>query len=53
MVSELKMIYKGSEAAERKGVYYVISDMDHPATKLLQSPFKIRDQSYKQFCVSN
>jgi hypothetical protein len=35
------MIYKGSNAAVRKGVYYVISDEDHPATKLLQSPNKI------------
>ena len=40
-LSELKMIYKGSEAAERNGVDYVISDKDHPATKLLQSPLKI------------
>jgi hypothetical protein len=35
------MIFKGSDAAERKGIYYVISDVDHPATTLLQSPNKL------------
>jgi hypothetical protein len=35
------MKFKGSDAAVRKGVYYVISDLDHPAAKLLQSPLKI------------
>ena len=34
-------MYKGSDAVERKGVFYAISDRDHPATKLMQSPFKI------------
>ena len=38
---ELEMIFKGSDAAVRKGIYYVISDEDHPVTKLLQSPSKI------------
>ena len=37
----MKMIFKGSEAAERIGVYYVISEKDHPAAKLLQMPHKI------------
>ena len=35
------MIFKGSNAAERKGIYYVISDIDHPATTLMQSPNKL------------
>ena len=38
---ELQVIFKGSEVAEREGVYYAISDHDHPATKLMQSPYKI------------
>jgi hypothetical protein len=40
-ILELEMIFKGSDAAERKGIYYVISDVDHPATTLLQSPNKL------------
>ena len=38
---EFEMMFKGSDAVVRKGVYYVISDRDHPAAKLLQSPLKI------------
>jgi hypothetical protein len=37
---EFDLIFKGSDALERKGVYYSISNQDHPVTKLLQSPLK-------------
>ena len=40
-VTDLELMFKGSDAVERKGVYYAISDRDHPSTKLLQSPSKI------------
>jgi hypothetical protein len=40
-ITEFEMIFKGSDAAERKDIYYVISDVDHPATTLLQSPNKL------------
>ena len=26
---------------ERKGAYYTVSDLDHPITKLMQSPYKV------------
>lgn len=35
------MIFKGSDALERRGVFYTISGIDHPITKLMQSPKKI------------
>jgi hypothetical protein len=34
-------MFKGSDAVERRGVYFAINDEDHPATKLMQSPNKI------------
>jgi len=34
------MIFKGSDALERQGAFYAISENDHPVTKLFQSPFK-------------
>ncbi len=34
-------MFKGSDATESTGAFYTISDMDHPITKLLQSPKKI------------
>ena len=37
----LELKYKGSSAAERNGVFYAISDDDHPVTMLLQDPNKI------------
>ena len=39
--SGLELKYKGSDAVERKGVYYAISDRDHPAATLMQIPNKI------------
>ncbi len=38
--SEFDVAFKGSDSVERKGVYFAVSDQDHPVTKLLQSPFK-------------
>jgi hypothetical protein len=34
-------MYKGSDALERKGAFYAISGLDHPITKLMQSPRKV------------
>jgi hypothetical protein len=34
-------MFKGSDALERKGVFYTVSDIDHPITKLMQSPYKV------------
>ena len=39
--SEFEMIFKGSDATERRGVFYAISDEDHPVTQLMQSPKKV------------
>ena len=39
--SEFDVLFKGSDSVERKGVYYTISEKDHPVTKLLQSPYKV------------
>ncbi len=39
--SDFDVIFKGSDSVERRGVYYTISDKDHPVTKLLQSPYKL------------
>jgi hypothetical protein len=41
VISDFEVIFQGSDAVERKGVFYAISDLDHPAAKLLQSPQKI------------
>jgi len=38
--SEFEVIFKGSDALDRNGVFYTISENDHPVTKLLQLPFK-------------
>ena len=38
---EFDVIFKGSDAIERRGAFYAISDLDHPITKLLQSPKKV------------
>ena len=42
---EFDLIFKGSDALERKGAYYTFSDMDHPITKLMQSPYKVPRRS--------
>jgi hypothetical protein len=39
--ADFELMFKGSDAVERRGVYYAINDEDHPATKLMQSPNKI------------
>ena len=39
--SEFELIFKGSDALERKGAFYTISDQDHPITKLMQYPRKV------------
>ena len=33
--------FKGTKAIDRSDVYYTISDLDHPVSALMQSPFKI------------
>jgi hypothetical protein len=38
---DFELMFKGSDAVERRGVYFAINDEDHPATKLMQSPNKI------------
>jgi hypothetical protein len=43
---------KGSDAVERRGVYYAINDEDHPATKLMQSPNKISRGMAAQISLS-
>jgi hypothetical protein len=45
-------MYKGSDAVERKGVFYAISDRDHPATKLLQTSNKISTGMATQISLS-
>ncbi len=30
MIEDLDLKFKGSDAVERKGVFYAISDRDHP-----------------------
>ena len=37
----LQFAFKGTEAIDRSDVYYTISDLDHPVSALLQSPFEI------------
>jgi hypothetical protein len=37
----LQFVFKGTEAIDRSDVYYTISDLDHPVSALMQSPFKI------------
>ena len=37
----LQFAFKGTEAIDRSDVYYTISDLDHPLSALMQSPFKI------------
>ena len=37
---DFELIFKGSDAMDRNGVFYAISENDHPVTKLLQLPFK-------------
>ncbi len=39
--TDFDLIFKGSDALERKGAYYTVSDKDHPITKLMQSPNKV------------
>ncbi len=39
--SDFDLIFKGSDAIERRGAFYTISDEDHPITKLMQSPKKV------------
>jgi hypothetical protein len=39
-LSEFELTFKGSDALERKGVFYAISEKDHPITKLMQAPYK-------------
>lgn len=41
MFPEFDVIFKGSDALERRGAFYTISDLDHPITKLMQSPRKV------------
>jgi hypothetical protein len=41
IVPEFELIFKGSDALERKGAFYAISDQDHPITKLMQYPRKV------------
>ncbi len=41
LLAEFDLIFKGSDALERKGAYYTVSDKDHPITKLMQSPYKV------------
>jgi hypothetical protein len=38
--ADFELIFKGSDALDRNGAFYAISDNDHPVTKLLQQPFK-------------
>ena len=44
-IPDFDLMFKGSDALERKGVFYTVSDMDHPITKLLQSPYKVPRKS--------
>jgi hypothetical protein len=41
LLPDFEVKYKGSNAVERKGVYYAVSDRDHPAAVLLQTAKKI------------
>ena len=41
IASEFEVKFKGSDALERRGAFYTISDVDHPITKLMQSPKKV------------
>jgi hypothetical protein len=38
--SEFDLIYKGSDAFQRRGIFYTVSGLDHPVTKLSKRPFK-------------
>ena len=39
---EFDLTFKGSDAIERRGAFYAISDgADHPVTKLMQAPKKV------------
>ena len=40
LILEFELIFKGSDALERNGAFYAISQNDHPVTKLLQQPYK-------------
>ena len=51
-VPEFEFMFKGSDAVERRGVYYAINDEDHPATKLMQSPNKISRGMAAQISLS-
>ena len=33
--------FKGTRAIDQSDVYYTLSDLDHPVSALMQSPFKI------------
>ena len=39
--AEFDVKFKGSDALERRGAFYTISDADHPITKLMQLPKKV------------
>ena len=52
LLPDFELMYKGSDAVERKGVYYAINDEDHPATKLMQSPNKISRGMATQISLS-
>lgn len=40
-VSEFDILFKGSDSVDRRGVFFALSNQDHPVTKLLQSPLKV------------
>lgn len=35
--AEYEMVFKGSEALEKDGIYFAIGDLDHPAGTLMES----------------
>ena len=39
--TEFDLMFKGSDATERRGAFYAKSDTDHPVTKIMQEPKKV------------
>jgi len=50
--SEFDLVFKGSDALERDGVVFSLSGLDHPVTKLLQSPFKVSKKTLALVSIS-
>ena len=45
ILSELDIIFHGSDAMDGGGITYTISDSDHPAANILGSPFATKKSS--------